>query len=96
MTMASVTRFGDLLDFGNFLKPLAAINLSKSHTFLGNFCKGVKIYHSSSFEPLFVKPFCYLGTFLMLQNGQILKKSFKHLVTLLLSLVVALFLLENL
>ena len=33
---------------GNFLKPLAAINLPKSHTFLGNFCKGVKIYHFSS------------------------------------------------
>ena len=30
---------------GNFLKPLATINLPKSHTFLGNFCKDVKIYH---------------------------------------------------
>ena len=30
------------------LKPLAAINLHKSLTFLGNFCKGVKIYHFSS------------------------------------------------
>ena len=28
---------------GNFSKPLAAINLPKSPTFLGNFCKGVKI-----------------------------------------------------
>ena len=28
---------------GNFLKPLATINLSKSPTFLSNFCKGVKI-----------------------------------------------------
>ena len=33
---------------GNFLKPWAAINLPKSPTFLGNFCKGVKIYHFSS------------------------------------------------
>ena len=33
---------------GNLLKPLATINLSKSPTFLGNFCKGVKIYHFSS------------------------------------------------
>ena len=33
---------------GNFLKPLAAINLPKSPTFLVNFCKGVKIYHFSS------------------------------------------------
>ena len=32
---------------GNFLKPLTTINLPKSHTFLGNFCKGVKIYHFS-------------------------------------------------
>ena len=42
---ASVTRLGDLLDFGPFLKPLVTINLSKSPTFLGNFCKGVKIYY---------------------------------------------------
>ena len=34
--------------FGKFLKPLATINLSKSLTFLGNFCKGVKIFQSSS------------------------------------------------
>ena len=33
---------------GNFLKPLAKINLPKSPTFLGNFCKGVKIFHFSS------------------------------------------------
>ena len=32
---------------GNFLKPLVMINLPKSTTFLGNFCKGVKIYHFS-------------------------------------------------
>ena len=30
-----------------FLKPLATINLAKSPTFLGNFCKSVKIYHFS-------------------------------------------------
>ena len=28
---------------GNFLKPLATINLPQSPSFLGNFCKGVKI-----------------------------------------------------
>ena len=33
---------------GNFLMPLARINLPKSPTFLCNFCKGVKIYHFSS------------------------------------------------
>ena len=30
---------------GNFLKPLATINLPKSPTFLGNFCEVVKINH---------------------------------------------------
>ena len=30
---------------GNFLKPLATIILPKSSTLLGNFCKGVKIFH---------------------------------------------------
>ena len=33
---------------GNFLMPLAPINLPKSPSFLGNLCKGVKIYHFSS------------------------------------------------
>ena len=33
---------------GKFLTPFATIKLPKSPTFLGNFCKGVKIYHFSS------------------------------------------------
>ena len=33
---------------GNFLKPLATINLPKSPTFICIFCKGVKIYNFSS------------------------------------------------
>ena len=33
---------------GNFLKPLATINLPESPTFLDNFCKCVKIYNFSS------------------------------------------------
>ena len=33
---------------GNFLKPLTTISLAKSLTFLGNFLKGIKIYHFSS------------------------------------------------
>ena len=33
---------------GNFSKPLATINLPISPTFLGNFCKGVKILNFSS------------------------------------------------
>jgi len=41
-----VTRFDDLLDFGQLFK--ATINLSKSPTLLGNFWKGVKIYHFSN------------------------------------------------
>ena len=44
----SVTRWVDLLDFGQVLKPLATINLPKSPLFLGNFCKGVKSYHFST------------------------------------------------
>ena len=32
---------------GNFFKPLATIYLPKSLTFLGNFCKVIKIYHFS-------------------------------------------------
>ena len=46
-TNTSVTTLGDLLHFGQFLKHLATIKLPKSPTFLGNFCKGVKIYHFS-------------------------------------------------
>ena len=42
---SSVPRLGDLLAF---LKTLATINLPKSLTFLGNFCKDVKINHFSS------------------------------------------------
>ena len=46
----SVTRLGGFLHFGQLFKAFgnnATINLSKSLTFLGNFCKGVKIYHFS-------------------------------------------------
>ena len=42
-----MTRLGDFLHFGQLLKPLAAINLPKSPTFLGKFCKVVKIFHFS-------------------------------------------------
>ena len=45
---ASVTRLGDLLNFGQVFKPLTTINLPKSPTFLGNFCIGAKIFHFSS------------------------------------------------
>ena len=39
---------GDFLTLGNFLKPLETKNLPKSPSFLGIFCKGVKMYHFSS------------------------------------------------
>ena len=43
--LTSVTRSVKFIEFwASFLMPLATINLP---TFLGNFCKGVKIYHSS-------------------------------------------------
>ena len=43
-----MTRFGVFWTLGNFLKPLATTNSPKSPTFLGNFCKGFKIFHFSS------------------------------------------------
>ena len=46
--MISVTRCGDLLDFGQALKPLATIKLPKSPTCLAKICKGVKIFSFSS------------------------------------------------
>ena len=46
--VTSVTRLYDLLYFGLVFKSLATINLPKGPTFLGNFCKYVKIYHFSS------------------------------------------------
>ena len=46
--ITNVTRISNILDFGQLFKPLAAINLPKSSTFVGNFCKGVQIYHFSS------------------------------------------------
>ena len=44
----SVTRLGDFVDFGQILKPVATISLPNSTTFLGNFCKGVKIFSFSN------------------------------------------------
>ena len=44
----SVTKLVIYWTLGNFSKPLATINLPKFPTFLGNFCKGVKILNFSS------------------------------------------------
>ena len=48
---------------GNFSKPLATISLPKYLTFLGNFCKGVKIYHFSS-EIIFGQLYRHLAIFI--------------------------------
>ena len=61
-SLTSVTRLGDFCTLGNFLKPLATINLPKSLTFLGNICKGVKIYHFSS-EIILVNFYIHLAIF---------------------------------
>ena len=39
---------GDLLDFGKLFKAFGSNLFTQISTFLGNFCKGVKIYHFSS------------------------------------------------
>ena len=74
----SVTRLGDFLHFGQILRPLATISLPKSLTFLGNFCKGVKIYHFSSeiifgqllqtFGDFYLVTLDLMGNFLILVN----------------------------
>ena len=46
--ISSVTRLGDFLQFGQLFNYLATIDLPKSPTFLGNFCKGDKIIHFSN------------------------------------------------
>ena len=84
----SVTRSGDLLDFGKLLKSLATINLPKSPKFLGNFRKGVKIYHFSS-EIMFRQLLQTFGNFFLVtltlvllfqfrEKGQIVQISFKN------------------
>ena len=44
----SATRLGKFCTLGNFIKPVTTIILTKLPTLLGNFCKGVKIFHFSS------------------------------------------------
>ena len=78
---ASVTRLGDLFHtLGNFSKPVAIINLPKSPTFLGNFCKGVKIFYFSS-EIIFGQLLQTFGNFLLVPlargNVYILRRSFQ-------------------
>ena len=61
---SSAIRLGNLLDFGHLLKPLATINLPKSPTILGNFCKGVKISYFSC-EIIFGQLLKTFGNFYM-------------------------------
>ena len=46
--MISVTRSGNLFDFGQLFIAFGNINLPKSLKLIGNFCKCVKIFHFSS------------------------------------------------
>ena len=52
------------LTLGNFSKPVATISLPKSPTFLGKFCKGVKIFNFSS-ELIFGQLLWTFGDFLL-------------------------------
>ena len=75
---SSVTRFGDFFwTLGNFLKPLAEINLPKSPTFLGKFCKGVKIFHFYS-EIIFGQLLWTFGDFLLVTLEESEKKRKKE------------------
>ena len=44
----SVTRFGDLLHFGQLIKACGNTFLGRISTYLGNFCNDVKIFRVSS------------------------------------------------
>ena len=48
MTIEQCDQIGRFIGLGQLFKAFATINLHKSPTFLGIFCKGVKIYHFSS------------------------------------------------
>ena len=60
---ASVTRLGDLLDFGQLFKAFVQpFILPKSPTFFSNLCKGVKIFNLSS-EIIFGQLYRHFVTF---------------------------------
>ena len=50
---------------GNFSKPGATINFPKSHTVLGNFCKGAKIFHDFLVKSFSGNCYRHLATFLL-------------------------------
>ena len=75
---------------GNFFKPLATISLPKYLTFLGNFCKGVKIYHFSS-EIIFGQLLQTFGDFYLVTLTTIDSQPFylrnNHIIVVLISTV---------
>ena len=64
MALVSVTELGNLLDFGQFESLWQQLICHKSSTFLGNFCKGVKIFSFSS-EIIFGQLLKTFGNFLL-------------------------------
>ena len=62
ITYDQCDQIGQFIGRWQLLKPLATINLPKSHPFLGNFCKGVKIHNFSS-EIIFVNFYRHLAIF---------------------------------
>ena len=46
--ICSVARLGDLFHFGQLFKACDNNYFAQNAPFLGNFCKGVKIFHFSS------------------------------------------------
>ena len=66
---SSVSRLGDLLHFGHLLKPVVTIILPKLPTFLGNFCRGVEIFHFSS-EIIFGQLLLTFGYFYLVALAQ--------------------------
>ena len=64
MFRASVTRLGDLLDFGQRFKALGHNLFAQISNFLDNFCEGVKIFHFSS-ENIFGQLLYTFGDFLL-------------------------------
>ena len=65
---------------GNFLKPLATINLLRSATSLGNFCVGAKILNFSS-ETIFGQLLWTFGDFSLVTLISNLVRGLQHLPT---------------
>ena len=63
---ASVTSLGDLLHFGQLLKICGNHYFAKIAHILGNFCKGVKIFHFVPSETIFGQLLQTFGDFLLI------------------------------